>query len=200
MPCFELDDLRTPDGRWWTAHRVLCAVLFPDDPAEQSRYMAAVGAFCLTHPALPTEAAASEADRPAEGSIPVSHGSAAAVLMRHGGPRAAHARGFDSYRDLIQRSQGKAFTAGALLTFLYRLALHPEFRDRASINMAAYVLEKEQPFPDIMAANRKDIFAAWTRYKPVAHFCGALLNLHLSAMRAHDAEEERSEFVKGLSV
>ena len=87
--------------------------------------------------------------------------------------------------------------AGALLTLLYRLTLHPELRDRASINMAAYVLEKEQPFPDIMAANRKDIFAAWARYKPVAHFCGALLNLHLSAMRAHDADEERSEFIQG---
>jgi hypothetical protein len=170
-------------------------VLFPDNPAEQSRYMAAVVGFCLTHPALPTKAAMSEVDKPAEGSIPVSHGSAAAVLMRHGGPRAAHARGFDDYQALIQESQGKAFTAGALLTLLYRLTLHSEFRDRASINIAAYVLEKERPFPDIMAANRKDIFAAWTRYKPVAHFCGALLNLHLSAMRAHDVEEERREFI-----
>jgi hypothetical protein len=85
--------------------------------------------------------------------------------------------------------------AGALLTLLYRLTLHLELRDRASINMAAYVLENEQPFPDIMAANRKDIFAAWARYKPVAHFCGALLDLHISAIQAHDAEDERREFV-----
>ena len=85
--------------------------------------------------------------------------------------------------------------AGALLTMLYRLTLHPELRNRASINMAAHVLEMAPPFPDIMAANRKDIFAAWARYKPVAHFCGALLNLHISAMQADEAEEEPSEFV-----
>src|SRR5215218_6152385 len=118
MPFFELDDLSTPDGRWWTAHRLLGAILFPDDPAEQSRYMASLASFCLIQPVLPAAAAVREAGKPAVRSIPVSRDSAAAVPTRNGGPPAAHARGFATYRDLIQRSQGRAFMAGALLTML----------------------------------------------------------------------------------
>ena len=49
--------------------------------------------------------------------------------------------------------------------------------------MAVYILEKEQPFPDVMAANRKDIFEAWRRYKTVAHSCGAFSNLYVHALR-----------------
>jgi hypothetical protein len=81
---------------------------------------------------------------------------------------------------------------------LLRLARHPEFRERASINIAASVLEEAPPFPEVMNANRKDILAAWSRYKPVAHFCGITLDLHLAATRAGPTEEDRTDFMRGM--
>ena len=106
------------------------------------------------HPAFP----AAGADEPTGRSITVSHRSAAEFLERHGGAQAAHEHGFAFYRDQIRRSLGRWLMAGNLLTMLLRLTRHQELQHRASINMAAYVLEKEQPFPDVMAANRKDIY------------------------------------------
>jgi hypothetical protein len=196
MPLFVLDDLGTADGRWWTAHRVQATMLFPDDGAERSGYMAAVAGFCLLHPARPGTAASAGADEPTGRRVPVSRRAAAAILEQHGGPPAALARSFAFYQDQIRRAQGRWCMAGGLLTMLLGLSRHDEFRKRASVNLAAHVLEQEQPFPGVMAANRKDIFEAWRRYKPVAHFCGAVLNLHLHAPRAGGDDDERTAFVR----
>jgi hypothetical protein len=155
--------------------------------------MAAVAAFCLHEPAL----RASEAEELTDWSITVSHRSAAHILARHGGSRAAHEYGFAFYRKQIRQSHGRWLMAGNLLTILLRLTRHEELGRRASINMAAYVLEREQPFPDVMAANRKDIFEAWRRYKAVAHFCGAYSNLYLHALRAGRNDHERTTFIHG---
>ena len=122
-------------------------------------------------------------DEPMGRSILVDRRSAADILARHGGAQAAHEHGFAFYREQTSRSHGGWLMAGNLLTMLLRLTTHQELLRRASINMAGYVLEKEQLFPDVMAANRKDIFKAWRKYKPVAHFCGAFSNFHVNALR-----------------
>ena len=192
MPTFEVDDLSTPEGRWWTAHRVQATMLYSANPAEQSRYQASIAAFCLNTPAFP----AAGADEPTGRSITVSHRSAAEFLERHGGAQAAHEHGFAFYRDQIRQSLGRWLMAGNLLTMLLRLTRHEELQHRASINMAAYVLEKEQPFPDVMAANRKDIYKAWSRYKAVAHFCAALANLYVNAGLAGGNDDERTAFIQ----
>jgi hypothetical protein len=192
MPLLEVDNLSTPDGRWWTAHRLHAVMLYPDDPAERSRYMAAIAAFCLVNPGLPRAAGA---DEPMGRLISVSHGSAAAILERHGGARAAHYRGFAFYWDQSRKSHGRWLIAGNLLTTLLRLTRHEGLQRRASINMAAYILEMQQPFPDVMAANRKDIFEAWSRYKAVAHFCGAFSNLYVRALRVGGDDDDRTAFI-----
>ena len=192
MPLFEVDNLSTPDGRWWTVHRLQATMLYPEAPAERSGYLAAIASFCLQNPALPKTVGA---DEPMGQLITVSHGSAKVIFERHGGAQAAHARGFTFYQDQIRRSHGRWLMAGNLLTMLLRLMRHQELQRRASINMAAYVLEKEQPFPDVMAANRKDIFEAWRRYKAVAHFCGAFSNLYIHAQRVGGDADERTAFI-----
>jgi hypothetical protein len=192
MPQFEVDNLSTPDGRWWTVHRVQATMLFPEDPAEQSKYLAAVAALCLLSPALPSAVGTAEL---MGRLIAVNHGSAKAIFERHGGAQAAHARGFDFYQDQIRRSHGRWLMAGNLLTTLLRLTRHKKLQRSASINMAAYMLEKEQPFPGVMAANRKDILEAWSRCKPVAHFCGAFSNLYVHALRAGADADERTAFI-----
>jgi hypothetical protein len=196
MPLFELDDLSTPDGRWWTVTRLHAAMLFPNDPVEQSRYVATIASICLKDPSPRAPDAPQGAKGSAHKPVPVDRRAAVAAFYQHGGFRAvADAPGVTAYRDLITRSQGDRFMAGALLGFLLRLAGHPAFRDRASINIAAFVLEEEPPFPGVMNANRKDILAAWSRYKPVAHFCGITLDLHLAAMRAGPTDEDRTNFM-----
>jgi hypothetical protein len=80
MPLFQLDDLSTPNGRWWTVHRLLAVMLFPDEPAEQDRCMAAIAGFGLNHPALPATSALNAADESTRRLIPVSRSSMVAVL------------------------------------------------------------------------------------------------------------------------
>src|SRR5262245_17796355 len=118
-------------------------MLYPEDSAGRDGYMESIAAFCLQNPAVP----AAGTDEPMGRSIPVNHRSAADILARHGGAQAAHERGFAFYRDQTERSHGGWFTAGNLLTMLFRLTRHEELQRRASINVAAYVLENEQPFP-----------------------------------------------------
>ena len=180
MPLFEVDDLSTPDGRWWTAHRVQATMLY----SRRSRRAVPIhGGHCgiLSPSSGLARSRGGRADGPVDHCQPSIGGG---ILERHGGAQAAHEHGFDFYRDQIRRSHGRWLMAGNLLTMLLRLTRHQELQHRASINMAAYVLEKEQPFPGVMAANRKDIYEAWSRYKAVAHFCGAFANLYVNAVLA----------------
>jgi hypothetical protein len=174
----EIGDLTTAHGRWTTALRLQAVMLFPHDPAEQARLLAALGGQVLTSPRLALDPAPAAFRSGERLLLPLPPEQASELHEQHGGLAAVvEAEPTSSYRQLVDERLGAWFTAGSVLSLLLGLAALPEFRGRASVRMAVFVLEHARKFPDLMPATRTQIKAAWSAYRDVAHLCAAYLDL-----------------------
>jgi hypothetical protein len=192
MPSFELDDLGTADGRFWTACRLHVVLLYPDDQAAQAKLMATYASLCLGSSAPPPPPA------PERYLLGVGRQSAQEAFVRHGGHRAvAEAIGVANYRELMAKAARDWLTAGAVLGLLLRMARHPRIGERASVNRAVFVLEEERPLRSMWSA-RKDIVRVWSQCNPVAHLCATMLDLTLAAAGHAANRAEANEHIYRL--
>ncbi len=135
---------------------------FPRDAAQQQEYLVARSAEAL---------ATRESER-VRGLFEESGGL--------GG--VAHARSISTLFALTQDAVLGWFVASLMMSLLVRLAIGEQVvSDQASVNKAAYMLEKQRPLfknPDALEAlprNRSDIVSVWSKYRPVAHFCASFV-------------------------
>jgi len=69
-------------------------------------------------------------------------------------------------------------------------AHHSDLPGGASVKKAIYILENSN-LPNV-TSNRTNLYNAWKRYKPVAHFCAALFDWFMIAYEHNETPEQVS--------
>ena len=95
----------------------------------------------------------------------------------------ADAPGISHQFDDLQRRTKHMLTAGFLLFLIRNMTAHDDLKGGASINKAAWIVEKLKP-PGAHR-NVRDILKCWSQFKPVAHWCAALFEYFNESVDAH---------------
>ncbi len=187
MPLLELGNISAPGGCYRAQITVRSVMAWPKDAEARRRYLAAV----MAHHLGELEQAAKDLPDPnrAQGWFDTidaireleNFHYAERIFGRwfqDGGSfmAVADAPSLAEFERQMMECTPAWFAAGMILALVRRMATHhADLPGGASVKKAVYILERVN-IP-IIPHNRKDIRLAWTTYKPVAHFCAALLDL-----------------------
>lgn len=186
------DDLTSAALRTWAA------MAWPDDAERRDQFMATLGALAIDHLRnAKLDAAGGGLDRAA---LEVSRSRVIAQYHKHaflpygGEGTVAHAPGWSALIAEIGKHAPKWWATGSIL-ILVRV-MHEQHqadltaRRGASVLKAVEWIERTVNSPHV-PHNRKDVLAAWSSFKSVAHLCAAFLMIREACHQQNpDAPEE----------
>ncbi|MCH7870016.1 MAG: hypothetical protein IH881_20180, partial [Myxococcales bacterium] len=194
---------RSSTERAFAGYRLLACMAWPTDEARREQFLATVTARAIDwldnlhlveDPDDPLVEL--EADFEAARSQ-VRSDSFESEFRAHGGyGSVAAAPGVEAFRTILENVDARWRAAGTVLYLIMAIAQHhPEIRGGASVNKAVFLMEcfvKGSQFP----TNRKDLMAAWSAYKKVAHLCAAYVCM--TTRISQETEPTRTKFIAGL--
>lgn len=157
------------------AHRLATYMAWPREENRRREYLATLGAQTLQ--AFQNFETSPAVDVPPEGFHEAKTQTFHEVFLRHGGYGAvSEAPGMPQLAKLMRESLRRGYVAGTVLRLIMTVREHhSDVGGGASLNKAIYLIERQSE--GLQRKNRKDLIAAWSALKPVAHLCAAFIYL-----------------------